>query len=366
MIIISLGVIGFMNLYYPHLEEFISLTCFVLFLLLIGKVIKYILLQRKELSKFPLIFFVWIMVITLYVLFSGYLYLNAEPSHRLIVLGWSLLFWFIPMFYYSFFFVNVVTSQIVEQISPIGDKIEDPSPFANARKLALMGDIDGAIALYRSYKNNQVEALFEIFRLLKSKERHEEAFQTLQEIIENYEDRTSAWIEAKYYQAKIKSAIFKKYNEAIQLYKQILRKRPKTPFHTIASAEIARLQAICKTDSSSADNSDITNTSTKKEAGQNLDDSHVQHFSKEQKKRYILAVEDTLLGSYVPPDPFFKGDIKKVMKDMEESAKEPKRKKTTSEIGKKTSNKNTRKEETVKKQNTKKQTKPKEQKKKKS
>ncbi|MGC8845838.1 MAG: hypothetical protein ACP5QY_08300, partial [Candidatus Hydrogenedens sp.] len=99
--------------------------------------------------------------------------MNAEPHHRLVILGWSLLFWFIPMFYYSFFFVNVVSSRIVEQISPIGDKVDDPSPFAKARKLALMGDINGAIALYRSYKNNQVEALFEVFRLLKSKERYE-------------------------------------------------------------------------------------------------------------------------------------------------------------------------------------------------
>lgn len=356
-----------MNIYYPRLEEFIPLLCFVLFLILTGKVIKSILLQRKELSKFSFILFVWIMVITSYVLFSGYLYVNAEPPRRLIILGWSLLFWFIPMFYYSFFFVNVVSSQIVEQISPIGDKIGDPSPFANARKLALMGDIDGAIALYRSYKNNQVEALFEIFRLLKSKERHEEAFQTLQEIIDNYEDRTSAWIEAKYYQAKIKSAIFKKYDEAIQLYKQILRKRPKTPFHTIASSEIARLQAICKTDSSAEENSDTMNTSTvKKETVQNLEDSHVQHFSKGEKKRYILAVEDTLLGGYVPPDPFFKGDIKKVMKDMEESAKEPKKKKTTSKIDKRTNNRSAKQKEFVKKQNPKKDTKQKEQKKKKT
>lgn len=354
-----------MNEYYPRLEEFISLSCFVLFLLLVGKVIKYILLQKKELSKLPVILFVWIMIITLYVLFSGYLYLNAETSHRLIILGWSLLFWFIPMFYYSFFFVNVVSSQIVEQISPIGDKIEDPSPFANARKLALMGDIDGAIALYRSYKNNQVEALFEIFRLLKSKERHEEAFQTLQEIIDNHEDRTSAWIEAKYYQARIKSAIFKKYDEAIQLYKQILKKRPKTPFHTIANAEIARLQAVCKTDSS-VNIPDTTNISIKKEMVQNSDDSHIQHSSKEQKKRYILAVEDTLLGAYVPPDPFFKGDIKKVMKDMEESSKESKKKKTISKTSRKINKEITVQKESVKKQNKNKETRQKEQKKKKN
>lgn len=337
-----------MNIYYyPRIEEFISLSCFVIALVLIGKVIKSILLQNRELSKFTLMVVVWLFVIFSYALFSGYLYIKAEPSQRLITLGWALLFWFIPMFYYSFFFVNVVSSRIVEQISPIGDKVEDPSPFANARKLALMGDIDGAIALYRSYKDNQVEALFEVFRLLKSKERYEEAFQTLQEIIDQYGDRTDAWIEAKYYQAKIKSTIFKKYDEAVQLYKQILRKRTKSPFHRIASAEIARLQAVCRTDN---DGSNQAQIQTKQQPTQLPEDTHFHHVSKGEKKRYILAVEDTLLGSYVPPDPFFKGDIKKVMEEMAEDTKKTARKESRKEIDKKTNSKKTTIINTEKKQ----------------
>ncbi len=348
--------------YYPDLNEFILLLFFVFILILIGKLIKNILLQKKEFVKFSFILLLWLGVIVSYVLFSGYLYLRADTSHRFTVLAWSLLFWFVPMFYYSLFFVNIVTTRIVEQISPIGDKIDDPSPFANARKLALMGDIDGAIALYRSYKNNQVEALFEVFRLLKSRERHEESLTTLQEIIDQYGDRTEVWIEAKYYQAKIKSAIFKKYDEAIQSYKQILRKRPKTPFHTIASAEIARLQAIYKADLPSMNN-EGDNSLIKQEMLQQTENSPI--FSKQEKKKYVLAVEDTILGNYVPPDPFFKGDIKKVMGGMGKDSNQSNKDKKEKSRAKSVTNKKTKKVNDVKKQTTRSEIKKREQKKKK-
>lgn len=319
--------------YYPTIDELVYLFAFVSLLLLVGKFIKIIFVQKRESPKISIIVVLWLTLLIVYMLFSGYMYLRAEPSHRITILGWCLLFWIIPLFYYSFLFLNAVSSRIMEQISPVGAKIEDPSPFASARKLALLGDIDGAIELYRSYKTHQVEALFEAFRLLKSKGRYEDAFNILQEIIDKYPDRSDAWVEAKYYQAKIKANIYQQFSEAIQIYKQILKKRTKTPFHSIAVNEIARLQAIQKTSGVVEEfvKSDIEETQPEEKLEQ-VEETHLGRMSKDEKKRYLLAIEDTLFGTYVPPDPFYKG--KDDNKDKLDTVEIDKKKKVKQKVSK--------------------------------
>lgn len=175
----------------------------------------------------------------------GETFMIGDPRVQIITtLGWALLLWTIPASYFTWTIVTSLAARNVERIGPFSAKIEDPSEFAAARKLALRGDIDGAVSMYRSYRDNEVNALFEAARLLKSEDRFAETAEVLREVEERFTNRSRIWAEAAYQRARLLESHLGQPGEAQQLLRQILSRAPESRFAQLAGADLARLQIM--------------------------------------------------------------------------------------------------------------------------
>lgn len=226
----------------PRLEEL-----FVLFLVTAALVCSGILLTRRwtrtnESVPFPVALMLWVGMFAVYLLIVSALYENADDLRRTTVISWAIIFWVVPAAYYTFTVVNSLAMRTVDHIGPFSAVIEDPSEFAAARKLALRGDIDGAVSMYRNYPDNQVNALFEAARLLKSEDRYAEAATILQEIRERFRLQIRAWAEATYQLAKIEEGNLHDHPKTLMLLQELLYRAPESRFAHLAAADIARLQ----------------------------------------------------------------------------------------------------------------------------
>jgi tetratricopeptide (TPR) repeat protein len=150
----------------------------------------------------------------------------------------------IPVAYYTFTVVNSFATRAVDHIGPFSAHIDEPSEFAAARKLALRGDIDGAVSMYRNYRDNQVNALFEAARLLRSEDRFYEAATLFEEIAQRFEDQGRVWAEAMYQLARLKEAHLGERQESMALLKKIIQRAPEGRFAQLAGADIARLHIL--------------------------------------------------------------------------------------------------------------------------
>ncbi len=207
-----------------------------------GMLLKRYWTRKNESVPFPVALMLWLGMFTVYLMIVFALYENAADIRKTTVISWGIVFWVVPVTYYTFTVVNSLAMRTVDHIGPFSAIIEDPSEFAAARKLALRGDIDGAISMYRNYPDNQVNALFEAARLLKSEDRYVEAATILQEIRERFHSQMRAWAEATYQLAKIEEHNLNDYPKAIMLLQELLYRAPESRFAHLASADIARLQ----------------------------------------------------------------------------------------------------------------------------
>lgn len=219
----------------------------IFFLVVVGLISAGMLLKRywtrnNESVPFPLALMLWLGMFAVYLMVVFALYENAADIRRTTVICWGIVFWVIPATYYTFTVVNSLAMRTVDHIGPFSAIIEDPSEFAAARKLALRGDIDGAISMYRNYPDNQVNALFEAARLLKSEDRYMEAGMILAEIRERFRSQIRAWAEATYQLAKIEEHNLNDYPKAVALLQELIYCAPESRFAHLASADIARLQ----------------------------------------------------------------------------------------------------------------------------
>jgi hypothetical protein len=146
--------------------------------------------------------------------------------------------------YYTVIMVNAISHRFVERIDPFSARIEDPSEFSEARKLALRGDIDGAVRVYRSYPEKAAEAHFEAARLLKSHDRFAEAAQLLEEVVSRFYGSRVIWADASYQLAKIYDNHLDRPGDGADLLRQILARAPETRFGQLANNEMARLRAL--------------------------------------------------------------------------------------------------------------------------
>lgn len=167
---------------------------------------------------------------------------HAIPTTPLPLWFFSGLFYLFPMAFYINLLRNSYATGIVDRIGPLSARIEDPSAFSSARKLALRGDVDGAVQMYRNYKENTCDALFEAARLLKAEDRFAEAAAVFQEIADKFYERRPAWAEATYQIAKINEQNLMNITYALELYRSILSRTPESRFAALAAHDVARLQ----------------------------------------------------------------------------------------------------------------------------
>ncbi len=155
---------------------------------------------------------------------------------------WTVVF-FLPAFaFYVWNVVDAFAARTVDRIGSMGAQIADPSEYAAARKLALKGDVDGAVALYRSYNENHEDALFEAARLLKGEKRYSEAAETLEEVAGLYYGKPRVWADAMYQLAKLKEQHLNRPTEAIAHLRLMLQRTSGGHYTELATAYLIRLQ----------------------------------------------------------------------------------------------------------------------------
>lgn len=167
---------------------------------------------------------------------------QPAPDRRILLIVYCFFFYLWPMGYYISLLRNSYATRIVDRIGPLSARIEDPSEFASARKLALRGDIDGAVAMYRTYRDNTCDALFEAARLLRAEDRFAEAASIFSEITERFHERRNNWAEATHQLGKIYEQNLNDVERALGYYRAILDRTPESRFASQAAADIARLQ----------------------------------------------------------------------------------------------------------------------------
>ena len=230
--------------YYPKLWELFLLVLNVFLLIWAGNRIKRRWARSEDAMPVPLALGLWAGMFLFYILIAAAFYETAPDRHKLTILMWCLIFWWAPALYYTYMVVQALAVRSVERIGPFSAEIDDPSEFAAARKLALRGDIDGAVALYRGYKDNHTGALFEAARLLKSEKRYSEAEQLFEELMQRFESRERVWAEACYQLAKLKETCLQDAPGAVLLLRQVMRRTPESRFGQLAGADLARLHAF--------------------------------------------------------------------------------------------------------------------------
>lgn len=231
-------------LYYPKFLEFANLAAITVTLCLINYFIREQWTRRQ--NAVPLVVSVLLCVgacgVCLFVA-TAY-YQSVQDVRKLQILMWCLLFLMAPVIYYLYSVVDSLAVHTVDRIGPFSAKIEDPSEFSQARRMAIRGDIDGAVQRYRRYQENQPAALFEAARLLKSVDRFVEAGLLLEEVAERFQDQAGVWPEAMYQLAKLHEVNLGDRQTALALLHKLVNRAPMARFGQLAASDIARLSSL--------------------------------------------------------------------------------------------------------------------------
>ncbi|MCC6145606.1 MAG: tetratricopeptide repeat protein [Candidatus Hydrogenedentes bacterium] len=231
-------------IYYPKLWEFIDLLAIVLTLCAGGYLLRLRWVREGEPVPTPVALVMWMGAFLIY-FFVTLTFFNTTPDERkLTILAWCLLFWFVPTGYFSWIVVTSFTERTIDRIGPLSGAIEAPSEFADARRLALRGDLDGAVRLYRTYADAQPSAFFEAARLLKSADRFDESILLFEEARQRFREDGNAWTEATYLLAKLYEVNLGNYPAAIAHFRDILQRFPSSRYGQLAVIDVARLVAL--------------------------------------------------------------------------------------------------------------------------
>lgn len=231
-------------LYYPKFMEFANLAAIAVTLCLINYFIREQWTRRR--NAVPLVVSVLLCVgacaVCLFV--ATVYYRSVQDVRKLQILMWCLLFLMAPVIYYLYSVVDSLAVHSVDRIGPFSAKIEDPSEFSQARRMAIRGDIDGAVQRYRRYQENQPAALFEAARLLKSVDRFVEAGLLLEETAERFQEQAGIWPEAVYQLAKLHEVNLGDRQTALALLHKLVNRAPMARFGQLAASDIARLSTL--------------------------------------------------------------------------------------------------------------------------
>ena len=232
----------------PTLLEFLALLGIVVCLIYAGHLVKNIWARQNELVPIPVALIMALVMFVVYFVLITLLYQQTGNNQRTNILMWSVFALAGPAIYYGRIIVDSFATRVIDQVSPFSLRIEEPSEFAEARKLALRRDIDGAVKRYRAYLENTDAALFEAARLLKSEDRYAEAAALFQEISERFYGKKVVWAEATYHLAKLKEANLHQTRDAMALLEDILERTPDTRFGQLAETELTRMQSLYSLD----------------------------------------------------------------------------------------------------------------------
>jgi len=267
----------------PSLWEIVVLVFLVSVLLYGGVWAKRRWTRENDSVPFPVALILWIVMVTIYLSVAASFYIYAPPEQKATILAWFFVFWILPAAYYGYTVVNSLAMRTVDHIGPFSSRIDDPSEFAAARKLALRGEIDAAVAAYRGYTDNQAAALFEAARLLKSEDRFLEAARLLEEIAERFQGKRRIWAEATYQLAKLREVNMGELKAAMALLRNVMQRASETRFGQLAANDLARLQVL---DASFLD-----------ELAGEEDVAPVDPFFGKGKARFVVSPEDELPSS---------------------------------------------------------------------
>lgn len=256
---------------FPNATESVILALVVLQMIWVGHLIKSRWTARNEPVPVPVAIFMFIGMIAAYAVVSfifsmtipeavrpdatvipdrggaGLDTFEAMPTtrdRRFLLMMWCMIAWWVPALYYINILRNSMAANAVDRIGPFSAHIEEPSEFAEARRLALRGDIDGAVALYRNYERNRSGALLEAARLLKSHDRFADAAKLYDEIADRFRDNIPVWAEATLQLGRIHENNLRDKNRARALYESILERAPDTRFAQAADTDLARMLMV--------------------------------------------------------------------------------------------------------------------------
>lgn len=228
----------------PTFQEFLALVGAVGCLIYVGHLIKSIWDRNNETVPIPVAIVMNVAMLIAYAFIVRVFYLHTTVDHQISILAWCFIFLAPQAFYYGRITALSVSNRVIDQISPFNMRIEEPSEFAEARKLALRGDVDGAVKRYRAYLDNTDTALFEAARLLKSADRYAEAAALFLEISERFFGKKLVWAEATYHLAKLRESHLHQAKDAMALLDQILGRASDTRFGQLAQTELTRMQSL--------------------------------------------------------------------------------------------------------------------------
>lgn len=233
-----------MGYYYPSFWELLDLVAVSATLVAIN----YLIRERwtRVHNAVPALFAgaLWIGACAMCLMVALAFYDTTPDERKFPILMWCLLILAVPVAYYGYSFVDSFAVRSIDTISPFNAKIEEPSEFAQARRMALRGDIDGAVERYRQYHENQAIALFEAARLLKSVDRFVEAVRLLEEVRHDFSSDATVWAEATYQLAKTYESNLSERAPAIALLRELAQRAPNTRWGQLAGGDIARLAAL--------------------------------------------------------------------------------------------------------------------------
>lgn len=228
----------------PTLLEFLALVGAVGCIIFVGHLIKSIWDRENDTVPIPVAAVMNVAMLFTYAFIVRAFYSHTTDAHKISILVWCLIFLVPPAFYYGRILVVSCANRAIDQISPFNMRIEEPSEFAEARKLALRGDVDGAVKRYRAYLDNTDVALFEAARLLKSQDRFAEAAALFLEISERFFGKKLVWAEATFHLAKLRESNLHQAKDAMGLLERILDRASDTRFGQLAQTELTRMQTL--------------------------------------------------------------------------------------------------------------------------
>lgn len=233
-----------MGYYYPKFWELLDLVAIAVTLC----AIYYLIRERwtRNHNALPALFagVLWAGACAVCLTVAVAFYDTTPDARKFPVLMWTLLILAVPVAYYAYGFVDSFAVRSIDKISPFNADIEEPSEFAQARRMALRGDIDGAVRRYRQYHDDQAIALFEAARLLKSVDRFVEASALLEEVKQRFPDDKATWAEAAYQLARIHESNLFEPGSALKLLQEVAAKAPNTRWGRLAGKDISRLTAL--------------------------------------------------------------------------------------------------------------------------
>jgi hypothetical protein len=249
----------------PSFGEFTVIVLYTVGLILVGKLLKSWWERDNETVPIPvaigmgagMLAMFFLLVYVFYhrtadshqtdsvVLYDGREMATFEPGGDYMgILVWCMIALVFPLFYYGLIIVNAFTSRVIDRVSPFGMQIHEPSEFAEARKMALRGDLDGAVKRYRAYLENTEDALFEAARLLRAEDRFAEAASLFLEISERFYGKKVIWAEAVYQLAKLRESNLHQAGEAMDLLRQVIERTPESRFGQLAKTDLVRMGAL--------------------------------------------------------------------------------------------------------------------------